>query len=132
MTRPVAGLGIADEVVGAAIAALGSHRHRGVGEKQIQDSVERVLAHAGLEFVRECVLSPADRPDFLLTGGVVVEVKMKAPRSPVLMQLGRYATHEQVSALVLASPSYTVVAGLPDRIHGKPLTGVQLPGGGLA
>lgn len=113
------------------VTVLGAHRHRGVNEKQIQDSVQRVLAAAGLAFSREHVLSAQDRPDFLVDGGVVVEVKMKASRSMVLMQLGRYASHDQVTALVLASPRLTVVSGMPDSIHGKPVRVVQLPGVGL-
>lgn len=114
------------------VTALGTHRHRGGNEKQIQDSVERVLAAAGLVFSREHALSAQDRPDFLVDGGVVVEVKMRASRSMVLMQLGRYASHDQVAALVLASPRLTVVSGMPDSIHGKPVRVVQLPGVGLA
>jgi hypothetical protein len=115
-------------LVGEVVSALGAYRHRGVNEAQIQHSVGCVLAQRGFVFERERVLSPHDRPDFLVAGGVVVEVKMKVSRSAVLMQLGRYAGHECVAAVVLASPRYTVVAGLPERIHGRPVVGVQLPG----
>lgn len=117
-----------DEVVDA----LAGYRHRGATERHIQDSVERVLAHRGWAYHREHALSAHDRPDFFLVdSGVVIEVKMKASRSFVLMQLGRYAVHDEVSALVLASPRCTVVAGLPAALYRKPLTGVQLPGVGL-
>jgi hypothetical protein len=114
------------------VTVLGSHRHLGVTEKHIQESVGRVLSHFGFAFRREYPLSDHDRPDFLVDGSVVIEVKMRASRSAVLMQLGRYAAHHEVTALILASPRYTAVAGLPDRIHGKPVEGLQLPGAGLA
>jgi hypothetical protein len=114
------------------VTVLGSHRHLGVTEKHIQASVGRVLSHFGFAFRREYPLSVHDRPDFLVEGSVVIEVKMRASRSAVLMQLGRYAAHHEVTALILASPRYTAVAGLPDRIHGKPVEGLQLPGAGLA
>lgn len=113
------------------VSTLSGYRHRGANERHIQDSVERVLTHGGWKFRREHFLSAHDRPDFLVEGGIVIEVKMKASRSFVLMQLGRYAAHSEVSALVLASPRFTVVAGLPEMLYGKSLAGVHLPGVGL-
>lgn len=120
-----------DQSVLRLVQTLNGYRHRGVNEKDIQASVERVLAHGGWKFQREHSLSAHDRPDFFVEGGIVVEVKMKASRSFVLMQLGRYAVHSDVRALVLASPRFTVVAGLPQMMYGKPLAGVHLPGVGL-
>lgn len=120
-----------DEGVLRLVHTLNRYRHRGANEKDIQASVERVLAHCGWKFHREHSLSAHDRPDFLVEDGIVLEVKMKASRSFVLMQLGRYAVHSEVAALVLASPRYTVVAGLPKTLYGKPLAGVHLPGVGL-
>ncbi len=119
-------------IIETLLTALGGHRHRGADERQIQDSIAQLLKHLEIRFDREHPLSALDRPDFFVAASVVIEVKMKAPRTSVLMQLGRYATHEQVSALILASPRFTVVTGLPERIHHKPLYGVALPGVGLA
>ncbi|UQX13566.1 DUF5131 family protein [Candidatus Mycobacterium methanotrophicum] len=92
---------LADQVV----QALAGHIYVGRCETRLQDRVAQVLGEAGLVFERESRLSERDRPDFLIAGTVVVEVKLKTPRSAVLRQLGRYAGHEQIEAIVLASTS---------------------------
>lgn len=54
--------------------------------------------------IREFVLSRRDRPDFLIDGRIVVEVKGPRHRSPdVIRQLERYASHERVEWIVLAT-----------------------------
>jgi hypothetical protein len=53
---------------------------------------------------REHRLGPGDRPDFLIDGRIVVEVKGPRHRAPaVLRQLQRYAEHDQVEAIILAT-----------------------------
>ncbi len=72
----------------------------------------------GHEVSREVSLGPKDRID-IMVGPVGVEVKRATaqPRA-VLRQLERYAAHESVRALVLASNRAMV---LPGQINGKPL-----------
>jgi hypothetical protein len=50
------------------------------------------------------VLGPRDRPDFLIDGRIVVECKGPRHREgAVLRQLDRYAAHERVEWIVLAT-----------------------------
>jgi len=121
-------LGVAEDLVGV----LQSHIVRGQRETQIQDGVERVLRVAtDYEVVRECRLSAQDRPDFLVDGRVVIEVKMRASGSEVLWQLGRYAAHERVEAIVVASPRFSTLSRIPSMIHGVAVRVVGLSGAGL-
>ncbi|SLC73459.1 hypothetical protein [Mycobacteroides abscessus] len=100
-------------------------------EKRIQGRIETIFVEAGLGFEREFQLCERDRPDFFVGGRIVVEVKLKTPRSRVLRQLGRYAEHEKVEAIVLASPSFTTLQGMRLSIHGVPVYPAILHGAGL-
>ncbi|GFG83157.1 hypothetical protein [Mycobacterium paragordonae] len=71
-----------DAQVDRIVAALHSYRHRGIHECDIQGSVAAVLAHAGLDFVRECVLSVRDRPDFVVGGQVDGPFPARPSRPP--------------------------------------------------
>jgi hypothetical protein len=135
-TATAAGVAAASAGSGAALAhgiaqTLGSYIHRGQCEAQIQDSVASVLFVAGYEVAREHRLSERDRPDFFVNGHVVVEVKMRASGGAVLWQLGRYAQHGGVRAIVVASPRFTSLSALPTSIHRVPVVGVGLRGAGL-
>lgn len=118
---------LAAEVVGA----LQGRIYGGRCETQIQDRVGAALEAAGLVFERECRLSERDRPDFLVGGRVVVEVKLKTPRSVVLRQLGRYAEHDRVEAIVLASTSFSTLRNMRLMIHQVPVYPAVLRGLGL-
>jgi hypothetical protein len=87
-------------------------------EKRTQSQLAEVLTGAGIAFEREKRLSAGDIVDFLVGGGVALEVKLKGQRKmEIFRQLQRYAAHESVTALVLV----TIVAmGLPVEIGGKP------------
>jgi hypothetical protein len=75
-------------------------------------------------YAREHRLGPKDRPDFLVGGAIVVEVKhFRASPLPTLRQLARYAAYPQVEAVILAS-GRTVAA--PPDLRGKPLVVVSL------
>ncbi|WP_081288731.1 hypothetical protein [Mycolicibacterium conceptionense] len=100
-------------------------------ERELQDAMWSVLAAQFPGAQREAVLSPKDRPDFLvlLDGtAVAIEVKVAGARSAVLRQLGRYAAHDTVDAIVLASGRRVLAAGIPEVIHGKPVLSIHLGG----
>jgi hypothetical protein len=83
---------------------------------------------AGL-YVREFRLSARDRPDFFVQGGIAVEVKHHiAAGASILRQLGRYAEHDEVTAIVLAT-GRSIAA--PAELNGKPLRQVNLGAGWL-
>jgi hypothetical protein len=119
-------------LVDSVLAALAGRTFGGRSEIEIQDRVAAALTDAGVGFERECRLSERDRPDFLVGGQVVVEVKLKTPRSAVVRQLGRYAEHPSVAAIVLASTSFTTLRNMRMTIHGVPVLPAVLHGPGLA
>jgi hypothetical protein len=118
-------------LVDRVLAALSTRTYSGHGEREIQDKVGAALTAAGVAFEREVRLSDRDRPDFLVGGQVVVEVKLKTPRSVVLRQLGRYAEHDRVQAIVLASTSFTTLRNMRMTIHRVPVSPAVLHGCGL-
>lgn len=97
-------------------------------EKHLQAGVEQALTTAGIRFEREKRLSDRDIPDFFIEGGVTIECKMrhKARKKDVYKQLCRYAEHQEVTALVLAS---NISMGLPAEINGKALYAASLSRG---
>lgn len=113
------------------VSALQGHTHRGLTEKHMQNSIECVFRAAGFKVSREHRLCERDRPDFLINGTVVVEVKMRASGGSVLAQLARYAQHSNVRAIVVACPRFSSLGVIPERIHGVPVYVAALPGTGL-
>lgn len=97
-------------------------------EKHLQEGVAEILQASGILFEREMRLSQKDIPDFLITGGVVLECKMrnKSKKIDIFKQLSRYATYPEVTALILAS---NVAMGLPAEINGKPVYAASLSHG---
>ncbi|UXA19511.1 hypothetical protein [Mycobacterium sp. SMC-4] len=105
---------------------LAAHTYRWLSEADLQAAMRDVLSERFFTD-REKPLSRRDRPDFLVTVGeftVAVEVKVKAPRAVVIRQLGRYAEHESVDAIVFASGRRSLVPAIPAVIHGKPVVSV--------
>lgn len=95
-------------------------------EKATQHEMETAfVASLGLGMVsREHVLGPRDRPDFLIDGRIVVEVKGPRHRAPdVLRQLERYADHPRVEWIVLATSR---AMHMPKRFHYRE-TGRDVP-----
>lgn len=92
-----------------------------------QDDLEAAFAGTWGEMVavsREHRLGPADRPDFLIDGRIVVEVKGPRHRAPaVLRQLERYAAYPEVEAIVLATSR---AMRMPAEIGGKPVRVINL------
>lgn len=112
---------------------LASFDFRWTSELELQDAIwELLVPRFPDEFPllqREASLSPQDRPDFMVMVGdtaVAVEVKVKGSRNAVLRQLGRYAAHDEVDAVMLASGRRVLAAAMPHSIHGKPLFAVFL------
>lgn len=102
---------------------IAAHVYRWTTEVELQDGLWAVL---GAEFAceREKALSRRDRPDFIVTVHpyrVAVEVKVKAARNAVLRQLGRYAEHDAVDAVLFVTGRRVLVSAVPGQIHGKPV-----------
>lgn len=85
-------------------------------EKITQASIADVLSAKAITFEREFRLSDEDIPDFLLTDGICVEVKLRGQRRSIYRQLERYAAHDKVKGIILAT---SICMRLPENIHGK-------------
>lgn len=85
-------------------------------EKITQASIADVLSAKAITFEREFRLSDEDIPDFLLTDGICVEVKLRGQRRSIYRQLERYAAHDKVKGIILAT---SICMRLPENIQGK-------------
>lgn len=99
----------------SAIAKLlAGYAYRYGSETQLQDGLQRVLEAAGYTVERERVLDAKSRVD-LWVGGIVIEVKVGGSFSSALHQVGRYISHPEVRAVVLASTERWASDALVDR-----------------
>lgn len=94
-------------------------------EKQLQVQIMGILGAApGFPFfVREYNLGSAGIIDFLVTGGVGIEVKIKGSPMAIHRQLKRYALHAEVNEIILITGKTMT---LPATIEGKPSNFIQL------
>jgi hypothetical protein len=77
-----------------------------------------------LPFEREKRFGKREVVDFFFVCGIVVEVKLKGARKrEVWEQLCRYARHDEVKGLILAT---NLSMGLPEEAEGKPCWYVSL------
>lgn len=99
-------------------------------EKHLQEAMARAFESSGITYEREKRICAQDIPDFYLPGGVVIECKMrgKARKIDVYQQLDRYAQHEAVKSIILAT---NISMGLPQLLRGKPLYTASLSAGWL-
>jgi hypothetical protein len=86
-----------------------------------------VLEEAGEKFEREVRITPVDRLDFHLEGGIGIEVKIKGGISDLTRQVHRYLQHEHVSALLVVTTKLQH-AQLPREMSGKPVVVATLIG----
>ncbi len=107
------------------VTALRGYQFNFSNEAELQDGIEEVLTAQGCTFERERALKGAGVIDFLVAGGIGIEVKIKG--SPVLVtrQLLRYAECEDVKELVLVT-ARSRLGDLPDTLRGKRVTVISL------
>lgn len=95
-------------------------RFRFGSEVDLQNGVEQLLLRSKISFAREKALTAKDRPDFLVDGGIAIEIKIQGTFAQALRQIDRYTKHESVlSILVIGSPSW--ITRIPAAIGGKPV-----------
>lgn len=94
-------------------------------EYEIQNLIAQKLEEHGIPFVKEHRLGPRNRIDFLIPGGIGIEVKQGKPNSgAVQKQVERYAAFDEVTSLVLLVQQN--VATYPHAANGKPVHYVSL------
>lgn len=107
---------------------LGSYLYRYGSEIQLHESLAKVLDDAGHKHTREFVLDARNRADFLVEGGIVLEVKVDGTLSEALRQVDRYINLEQVKGVILASTQRWADTPMADRPawKGKPFAMIRL------
>lgn len=86
-------------------------------EKKLQEAISGVLTENNIPHKREHRLSDEDIVDFLFPSGLVMEVKIKAPKRAIYRQCERYCGHKEVKGLILATATAT---GFPPEINDRP------------
>lgn len=109
------------------ISTLSRLRFRFATEKDLQDGFEKVFRENGIPFQREFPISERDRLDFLVAGGIALEVKIKGSLPDLVRQIARYARHDDIrEILVVGTPRW--IPRVPVAIEGKPVYGLRLVG----
>lgn len=114
------------------VDALARARFRYVHEHELHDGIAALLESIGIpvgDADREVTLSRQDRIDFLLPSGIGIEVKVDGGPRDVWRQLGRYATHDRIQALLLITTRARHAVGAPTTLHGTPVRVAVLRGG---
>ena len=96
-------------------------------EKDLQRGIDSVLNENKVVHDREYSLSDKDEIDFLIEGGIGVEVKIKGTLSALTRQLHRYAQNEKIKSLILITDKNRL-SNLPDQMNGKELRIVNIGG----
>jgi hypothetical protein len=66
------------------------------------------------------VLGPGERPDFLLSDDIAVEVKVRGTADQLERQVRRYLAHPEIAAVLIVT-SRVRHRSLPVAIEGKPV-----------
>ena len=110
----------ANDSLERTIQALNTLRvTRMADEFVLQSKIRQCLNEHGIAFQKEFHLGTRNRVDFLVQGGVAIEVKQglaKPNQTKVVKQLTRYAGFEEVQAIILVVDRNL---HLPDEINGK-------------
>lgn len=106
-------------------AAIKSFRFHYSNEKELQAGIGRAFAAKGIAFEPEKPIGKGGVIDFLVTGGIGVEIKIKGSPSEVARQLVAYAECEEVREIVLVT-GRSRLGRLPATILGKRVTVVTL------
>lgn len=102
---------------------LAFSRYRQGREDKLHEDLAGVLTRKAYDFAREVSLTPRDRIDFLVEGGIGIECKARASKRPIFRQLQRYAESPAIDALILVTGT---AMGLPAALNGKPVFYVSL------
>lgn len=113
--------------VARLIRILQQYSYRTADESRLQEGIAEVLLEHGFQSRREHVAGD-DRFDFLLDGGIVIEVKIAGSWSEAIRQAERYCRQDFVAAVILASSRRWQADRCPQTFHGKPVHTVLLRG----
>lgn len=103
-------------------------RYRFGRETELHAGIAAVLDQAGVAYQREAIAGPADRFDFLLADGVVIEAKCRGSAGDALRQVARYCERDDVTAVVLVSSRAWAIEPYLE-LSGKPVHVVKIGAG---
>lgn len=103
---------------------LGGFAYRYANEIQLHEGIASVLTAEGIAFEREVVVDPKNRMDFLVEGGLAIEVKVDGSFSQAISQVSRYSALDTIHGVLLAATPQWARQALPmapGAFHGKPI-----------
>jgi hypothetical protein len=107
------------------MALVARHVFAFADEIELQDGLATVLSP--LSPAREVRFGAADRIDFLLPGGIGIEVKIDGSLSALTRQVHRYAQRDEITALIVVTNRHRLTR-LPETINSKPVRAVKVGG----
>lgn len=112
------------ETLDRLVTVLHGYSYRAGTERQLQTGIHRALIDAAIEHEVEKTLG-ADRLDFLASG-VAIEVKIDGTFTAALAQCQRYAKHEEVWGILLATARPWSTRSFRFELLGKPCVVLRL------
>lgn len=91
---------------------IGSQRYDCTDEYAMQDGIAFALAGNLTSFVREAILTPTERIDFLV-GDIGVECKVDGSAVATARQVFRYLSLPRLAGLILVTSRARIGVGLP-------------------
>lgn len=109
----------------ALLEAIRRTRFHYVSEDDLQRGLAKLLAESSIPFQREFHLDAQSRIDFMVEGGLGIEVKIDGSVADLGYQVLRYLKHEAVKG-VLVVTTRSSHRDLPRELEGKPVWVVYL------
>ena len=103
------------------VRAIRGFRFHYSNEKGLQEGIAKAFLAKGIGFEREKPVGKAGRIDFLVKGGIGVEIKTKGSPSATARQLVGYLECPEVREIVLVT-ARSSLGRLPAAILGKRVT----------
>lgn len=108
---------MASEFPEKILSLLASHRFMYANEDELQRGIAKILDNEGISYEREFRISPQDRLDFLLPGGVDIETKIDGSAAELLRQVHRYTKSDMVTCVIVVTDKFR--HSLPNILNGK-------------
>lgn len=102
---------------------LRQHRSALAQEAKLTAAVASALTTMGITYTAEHRLTPKLRLDYMLPGGVFIELKKGNAGLPVLRQVGQYLEHPDTNGCILIALKCT---DIPATFCGKPIEKIEL------
>ncbi len=116
---------IVAEIIGQVERLFAGYRFRYSSEADLHQKLATVLRDAGIEFEHEKI-DALGRYDFILTGGVVLEIKVAGSLAEALRQADRYCARPAVNAVLIFSTRAWAVVQRRYEMREKPVKVLRL------